>query len=134
MLNFGQPAPIDIRVSGPDNDEAYALAAKLAHDLRRVPGIVDSHVFQVPDAPALTVNVDRHAGARVRPGPAGDRQQSCWFRSTTALQVAPNFWLNPQNSVSYPLVVQTPTYRIDIGAGPADDAGRRQARARTGRC
>jgi multidrug efflux pump subunit AcrB len=28
-------------------------------------------------------------------------------------QVAPNFWVNPRNSVSYPLVVQTPTYRID---------------------
>ena len=25
---------------------------------------------------------------------------------------SPNFWLDPQNNVSYPLVVQTPTYRI----------------------
>ena len=59
VLNFGQPAPIDIRVSGPNNDDAYALALKLARDLNKVPGVVDSHVFQVPDAPALTVNVDR---------------------------------------------------------------------------
>ena len=28
VLNFGQPAPIDIRVSGPDSGEAYALASK----------------------------------------------------------------------------------------------------------
>ena len=28
VLNFGQPAPIDIRISGPNNDEAYALAAQ----------------------------------------------------------------------------------------------------------
>ena len=27
--------------------------------MKKVPGIVDSHVFQVPDAPALTVSVDR---------------------------------------------------------------------------
>ena len=27
VLNFGQPAPIDIRVSGPNTDEAYALAS-----------------------------------------------------------------------------------------------------------
>ena len=27
-------------------------------------------------------------------------------------QIAPNFWVNPSNSVSYPLVVQTPTYHI----------------------
>ena len=28
VLNFGQPAPIDIRVSGPDSAETYALAAQ----------------------------------------------------------------------------------------------------------
>ena len=27
-------------------------------------------------------------------------------------QTAPNFWVDPRNSVSYPLVVQLPTYRI----------------------
>ena len=32
---------------------------KLVHDLKRVPGVVDAHVFQVPDAPALTVDIDR---------------------------------------------------------------------------
>jgi multidrug efflux pump subunit AcrB len=30
----------------------------------------------------------------------------------SSAQTAPNFWLNPRNGVSYPLVVQTPTYRI----------------------
>ena len=59
VLNFGQPAPIDIRVSDPDNDKAYAMASKLAHDIADVPGVVDSHVFQVPDAPAFSVDVDR---------------------------------------------------------------------------
>src|SRR6202041_1621133 len=63
VLNFGQPAPIDIRVSGPNNDRAYALAAKLAHDLKPLPGIVDSHVFQVPDAPKLTLDVNRAIAA-----------------------------------------------------------------------
>ena len=42
VLNFGQPAPVDVRVSGPDNDAAYAIAAKLAKDLADVPGVVDS--------------------------------------------------------------------------------------------
>ena len=59
VLNFGQPAPIDVRISGPDQDAAFALASELARALTRVPGVVDSHVFQVPNAPALTVNIDR---------------------------------------------------------------------------
>jgi len=47
VLNFGQPAPIDVRISGPDQGEAFALASKIARSLTRVAGVVDSHVFQV---------------------------------------------------------------------------------------
>jgi multidrug efflux pump subunit AcrB len=112
VLNFGQPAPIDIRVSGPKDNESYALALKLARDLNAIPGVVDSHVFQVPDAPALTVDVDREFAREVGLG-----QQSVASNMlvslNNSLQVAPNFWLNPRNGVSYPLVVQTPTYEIN---------------------
>ncbi len=76
VLNFGQPAPIDIRISGSDSDETYALAAQArAATCSTIPGVVDSHVFQVPDAPALTIDVDRALAARGRRQPAGDRQQ-----------------------------------------------------------
>ena len=42
VLNFGQPAPIDIRISGSKDAEAYALALKVARDINAVPGVVDS--------------------------------------------------------------------------------------------
>jgi multidrug efflux pump subunit AcrB len=112
VLNFGQPAPIDIRVSGPNNDEAYALASKLARDLKQVPGIVDSHVFQVPDAPALTVDVDRTLATEVGATQLGTANNVLVATNSSA-QTAPNFWVDPHNGVSYPLVVQLPTYRID---------------------
>lgn len=112
VLNFGQPAPIDIRVSGSKDEEAYALALKVAHDINSVPGVVDSHVFQVPDAPAMTVDVDRDLARELGLG-----QQSVasdvLVALNNSLQVAPNFWLDPRNGVSYPLVVQTPTYDIN---------------------
>jgi multidrug efflux pump subunit AcrB len=112
VLNFGQPAPIDIRVSGPDSDATYALASKLAHDLTRVPGIVDSHVFQVPNAPTLNVDVDRSLATQL-----GLQQRSTandvLITTNSSAQSAPNFWIDPKNQVSYPLVVQLPTYHID---------------------
>ncbi|MGP8152640.1 MAG: efflux RND transporter permease subunit [Smithella sp.] len=112
VLNFGQPSPIDIRVSGPDNDETYALAAKLAHDLGRVPGVVDSHVFQVPDTPALAVNIDRTLATEL-----GINQQNTannvLITTNSSAQTTPNFWVDPRNGVSYPLVVQMPAYRIN---------------------
>jgi multidrug efflux pump subunit AcrB len=121
VLNFGQPAPIDIRISGPHSAEAYDLASKLAHDLQTVPGVVDSHVFQVPDAPSLGVNLDRSLASEF----GMDQQNTAsnvLVTTNSSAQTAPNFWIDPRNNVSYPLVVQTPTYRInsmqDLGALP----------------
>jgi multidrug efflux pump subunit AcrB len=111
VLNFGQPAPIDVRISGPDQAEAFALASTIAIALTRVPGVVDSHVFQVPNAPALTVDMDRALATE-----AGVTQQEAannvLVATNSSAQTAPNFWVDPRNSVSYPLVVQVPTYRI----------------------
>ena len=112
VLNFGQPAPIDIRVSGPNNDAAYRLAQKLARDLRQVPGVVDSHVFQVPDSPSLGIDVDRALASDV--GMDQETTAANVLVSTnSSAQVAPNFWVDPGNGVSYPLEVQVPDYRIN---------------------
>jgi multidrug efflux pump subunit AcrB len=128
VLNFGQPAPIDVRISGPDQPEAFALATKISRELKRVPGVVDSHVFQVPNAPALTVDVDRAFAAL-----AGVSQQEAannvLVATNSSAQSAPNFWVDPRNSVSYPLVVQVPPYRIgssqDLETVPIAGAGGR---------
>jgi multidrug efflux pump subunit AcrB len=112
VLNFGQPAPIDVRITGPSGAEDYAMATRLVHDLKRVPGIVDAHVFQVPDAPSLKVNVDRTIAQQV--GMTQDEiAQSLLITLNSSAQIAPNFWLDPRNNVSYPLVVQSPQYRVN---------------------
>jgi multidrug efflux pump subunit AcrB len=112
VLNFGQPAPIDIRVSASDTDSAYELASHLAHAICSVPGVVDSHVFQVPDAPALSLDVDRELATEVG---LTQREAASNVLVTTnsSAQTSPNFWVDPRNGVSYPLVVQQPTYSFD---------------------
>ncbi|HLW90868.1 MAG TPA: efflux RND transporter permease subunit, partial [Roseiarcus sp.] len=111
VLNFGQPAPIDIRVSGPDDAKAFALASKIARDINRVPGVVDSHVFQVPDAPALSIDVDRTLARQVGLDQT-EIAKNVLVTTNSSAQTQPNFWVDPKNSVSYPLVVQQPTYQI----------------------
>jgi multidrug efflux pump subunit AcrB len=112
VLNFGQSAPIDIRISGPKSEESYAVAQKLVHDLKPISGIVDAHVFQVPNAPSLTVNMDRTLATEF-----GLNQQTAagnvLVTTNSSAQTSPNFWVDPRNNVSYPLVVQTPTYHIN---------------------
>jgi multidrug efflux pump subunit AcrB len=130
VLNFGQPAPIDLRVAGPHGEEAYHLATKLAHDLQSIPGVVDSHVFQVPDAPSLGVTLDRTLAAQF-----GLNQESAasnvLVTTNSSAQTAPNFWIDPRNNVSYPLAVQLPTYHInsmqDLGVMPVNAGAEGQA-------
>ncbi len=109
VLNFGQPAPIDVRVSGPDQDAAFDVAAQISRALVRVPGVVDSHVFQVPNAPALTVDMDR-ALATLTGITQQEAADNVLVATNSSAQISPNFWVDPRNSVSYPLVVQYPPY------------------------
>jgi multidrug efflux pump subunit AcrB len=132
VLNFGAPAPIDVRVSGPDSAQTYALAQRLTRRLSQVPGVVDAHVFQVPDAPALTVDVDRELATQVGMTQR-ETANNVLVATNSSAQVAPNFWVDPRSGVSYPLVVQQPTYSIqseqDLKTLPvavAGDAGQPQ--------
>lgn len=126
VLNFGQPAPIDIRVSAADTDSAYALASRLTRLIARLPGVVDAHVFQVPDAPALSVDVDRALATQVGLTQR-DAANNMLVTTNSSAQSAPNFWVDPHNGVSYPLVVQQPTYDLttsqDLQALPVSSAG-----------
>ena len=112
VLNFGQPAPIDIRVTGANSQANFDTASKLVKDLNRVPGIVDAHIFQVPDVPALKIVVDRDMAEQVGLSQK-NTAESVLVALNSSAQLSPNFWLDPRNDVSYPLVVQTPTYRIE---------------------
>jgi len=131
VLNFGQPAPIDIRVSASDTDSAYKVATRLTRLIARIPGVVDAHVFQVPDAPALSVDIDRALATQVG---LTQREAASNVLVTTnsSAQTAPNFWVDPSNGVSYPLVVQQPTYDLasaqDLKVMPvSSDAARSQS-------
>jgi multidrug efflux pump subunit AcrB len=126
VLNFGQPAPIDIRVTASDTESAYALAARLTRLIGRIPGVVDAHVFQVPDAPALSVDVDRTLATQVGLTQR-DAASNVLVTTNSSAQTAPNFWVDPRNGVSYPLVVQQPTYDIassaDLKVMPVSSTG-----------
>ena len=112
VLNFGQPAPIDVQVVGSDPEKTYALAAKLSRDLGSVPGVVDSHVYQVPQVPGLKIDVNRSLAQEV--GMSQEQAaDSLLVMLNSSIQIGPNFWVNPKNGVSYPLVAQTPTYTIN---------------------
>jgi multidrug efflux pump subunit AcrB len=112
ILNFGLPAPIDLQVIGRDATNNFKLAQKLRDRIARIPGAADVHVHQVFQQPQLNLTVDR-----VKAGQLGLTQRDVTSSMLISLsgnnQVAPSFWLNPANGVSYNVGVQTSQYRID---------------------
>ncbi|SMG23089.1 efflux RND transporter permease subunit [Paraburkholderia susongensis] len=112
ILNFGLPAPIDIQIVGNKLDQNRVVANRLLAQLRGVRGLVDARIQQPGDEPAINVNVDRtkaiEAGLQQR-----DVSQNMLIALSGSSQTTPNFWLDPRNGVSYPLMVQTPQYTVD---------------------
>jgi multidrug efflux pump subunit AcrB len=112
ILNFGAPAPVDVQVTGPklDKDRAYAL--EVLAGLRNISGLADARMQQAFDNPQLRVDVDRSRMAEL-----GLTEQNVTNSVVTSLagssQTAPTYWLNPKTGVSYPIVAQTPEYRVD---------------------
>jgi multidrug efflux pump subunit AcrB len=112
ILNFGLPAPIDLQVIGNDSQANYAYATELLKRIRTVPGIADLRVQQVFNYPQINVAVDRTLAGEVGLTQR-DVANNLLITLSGSSQVRPNFWLNPDNGVSYPIVAQMPQYRID---------------------
>ena len=122
ILNFGLPAPIDVQVIGRDQKANYAYATDLLKRIRTVPGIADLRIQQVFNYPQINVNVDRTLAGEVGLTQR-DVANSLLVTLSGSGQVEPNFWLNNENGVSYPIVAQMPQYRVDIVVGSWQCAG-----------
>jgi multidrug efflux pump subunit AcrB len=111
ILNFGLPAPIDIKVIGEDKRN-YQLAQQIAAKVQGVRGAVDVHVHQVMTAPALRVNVDR-----TRASELGITQreiaENYLISSSSSVVITPNYWNDPKSGRNYLAVVVQPHHLLD---------------------
>jgi multidrug efflux pump subunit AcrB len=111
ILNFGLPAPIDIQITGRDQDANRKYAEEVLARMKHVAGIADLRIQQTFDTPQFDVDVDRtraqQAGLLER-----DVANSLLVTLSGSFQTAPTFWRDIHNGVSYPLVTQTPQYEL----------------------
>ena len=110
ILNFGLPAPIDVQIVGasPKNRE---LANELLEKLRHVPGLTDLRIQQTFNQPELRVFTDRSRAQQLGFSQK-DVANNLLLTLSGSGQIAPTFWLNPETGVQYPIVAQTPQYRM----------------------
>jgi multidrug efflux pump subunit AcrB len=112
ILNFGAPAPIDLQVRGNNLGADFAYANKLLAQIRHVTGVADARIQQSAGLPTLAVNIDR-TRAEYTGVTAADVTNSLVVNLASSSQVAPTYWLNDKNGVTYPIALQTPQYQID---------------------
>src|SRR5579859_3304299 len=112
ILNFGTPAPIDVQIVGPKAAEGRQYGLMLLRQLRQVPGLVDIRLQQSDDYPELNFQADRSRMAQY-----GLSELDVTDAVATALAgtstSAPSYWVDPKGGVAYPIVAQTPEYRVD---------------------
>src|SRR6516225_675617 len=111
ILNFGLPAPVDVQVSGFDTTATRKYASEILARMRRIPGLVDSRIQQQYDYPTLNVDVDRTKASFLgltETDVASDLLVSLSGSSQTTL----SFWIDPKTGTQYPVVAQTPQFRL----------------------
>jgi len=112
ILNFGAPAPIDIQIRGANLSANFDYANILLKKIRQIPGIADVRIQQSARSPVFEVNMDRSQALDMGITPR-DVTNNLVVNLAGSSQVAPTYWLNPANGVSYSVVMQTPQYNLD---------------------
>jgi len=106
ILNFGLPAPIDVKIIGGDYKN-FHLAKEIEARMKRIPGAVDVHVHQIMNQPALRVEVDRTRAAQLG---FSQREiaENFLIASSSSVVVTPNYWNDPKTGRPYQVVVVQP--------------------------
>ena len=112
VLNFGSPAPIDVQITGPDQNATYGYATRLESAIKHVPGVADVRIFQRFNYPMLNIDVHRSFAEMVGLTQS-DVAQGLLDTLSGSFQINPNFWLDWNTGVSYVLQTMMPQYRID---------------------
>jgi CzcA family heavy metal efflux pump len=112
ILDFGQPAPIDVQILGRDLLADRRFADNLLNQLKFIPGAVDLRIQQEFNEPRLHIQVNRTKAQEIG-YTANDVAQNLLVSLSGSFQTAPTFWVDPRTGVSYNIEVQTPQYRMD---------------------
>jgi multidrug efflux pump subunit AcrB len=107
VINFGLPAPIDIKVSGPKMGDLAATANTIRDLVATIPGTADVQVRQGMDYPEIHLNINRDKASYV-----GLNEYQIVTDLVTGLSsnvtLNPGYWIDPRTNNAYFVVTQFP--------------------------
>src|SRR5574339_489112 len=112
ILNFGEPAPIEVQINGPGYYPNSEFARKLVGKFRTIPGAVDVVIQQTMRTPTLMVEGNRTFGLGVN-RTLKDMADNLLMTTAGSQQVDQVYWLDPSTGMSYLINVYTPQPQIN---------------------
>src|SRR5512146_471905 len=107
VVNFGVPAPIDIKVTGRDLSTLADAANQIRNVVARVPQTTDVQVRQGMDYPEIHLDINRAKAAYV-----GLKEKDIVSDLITGLSsnvtLNPGYWIDPRSNNAYFVVTQFP--------------------------
>jgi multidrug efflux pump subunit AcrB len=111
-INFGLPAPFDIQLVGRNQAKNREIAARLADQIRQVPGAVDVRVQQPADLPKLSLAVDRTKASEMGLFER-DVANSVLLGLSGSGQISPVYWIDPSIGIQYLVNIRVPERKMD---------------------
>ncbi|HUY87466.1 MAG TPA: efflux RND transporter permease subunit, partial [Pirellulales bacterium] len=111
-LNEGKSTPVNIRITGKDQKQVFAIGESIRQTVAGIDGVVDARVIQRMDSPAMIINVDRAKAADL--GLTQDDVMRNVIASTNSSISfnKGNFWIDPISHNQYFVGVQYPEQAI----------------------
>lgn len=111
-MNEGKSTPINIRITGKNQEKGHRLAEKIQQEVRRIDGVVDCRIMQRLNYPEYIIDVDQAKASNL-----GLTQMDVMKNLVAALNSSiqfnkKNFWIDPVSHNQYYVGVAYPEEQI----------------------
>jgi multidrug efflux pump subunit AcrB len=121
-LNEGKSSPLNIQLVGKHQDVLFGIADKVKEAVTKVDGIVDARIIERPNAPELTVQVNRTEAAQAHLNLDDIMKALIAATNSSITYNKKNFWIDPVSGNQYYVGVEYPELSIqtfeDLGNIP----------------
>jgi multidrug efflux pump subunit AcrB len=111
-LNEGKSTPINIRITGKNENQCAEIGERVKQEAMRISGVVDARVMQRMDSPAFVINVDRAKSSDLGLTQADVMYNVIGATNSSISFNKKNFWIDPVSNNQYFVGVQYPETTI----------------------
>jgi multidrug efflux pump subunit AcrB len=115
VMSLGSPTPVEVVISGPNQEDNRAYAEKVADQMRKIPTLRDLQFGQAFAYPRIKVDIDRE-----RAGQAGltvaEAANAMIAATSSSRYIVPVYWADPKTGIGYQVQLQVPPAQMNSNA------------------